>query len=109
MKIPGKRQRINEHRTDINEHLDAGDLAEILAVPESHHMKTMVAKGGDGSVLLLVTKNARNEFTTRLSVWSYPEAMVIAGAIIEAAGIAWPDGEAEMADWRAKNPDPRGC
>ena len=109
MKIPGKSQRINEHRDDINAHLDAGGLAKILAVPESHHMSTMVAKGEDGNVLLLVTRNARDEFTTRLSVLSYPEAMVVAKAIIEAAGIAWPDGEAEMAEWQAKNPDPREC
>lgn len=104
-----KKQKINPHRDDIHESLTAESMREILALPESAHMSTMVARGKKGNELMLVTRNAHDEFTARVSVCSYPEAVVFARAIIEAAGIAWPNGEAEMAQWRADNPDPREC
>ncbi len=103
----GKSQRINPHRDDINEALNDDDAAKIIAVPESHHLSTMIGKGEDGNLLMLVARTNSNEFTTRLCVYSYPEAMVVARGIIEAAGLAWPDGESEMAEWQAKHPDPR--
>lgn len=103
------KRRINQHRDDIMEYLDDPKIKEIFAVPESHGLTTMVAQSDDGSELLLVARDAGGEFTTRMSVHSYPEAMVVARAIIEAAGVAWPDGEAEMAESRAKNPGPREC
>ncbi len=107
MKPPGKSQRINKHRDDINAYVREAPMKKIMALPASRHMSTMVSRGEGVSKLLLVTRTAQHEFTARVTLDSYPEAMVVAKAIIEAAGIAWPDGEAEMAEWETKNPDPR--